>query len=361
MKTSEFFPVDYEDGRCKFLEAATAAGAEVVSYQNPLRGPEGERLFTDLAWIGPRDARRILLSMSGTHGVEGFAGSGIQTASLRRGLYRSLPDAAAVALVHAVTPFGFAWMRRANEDGVDVCRNFVDFTKPLPKNAAYDELARVLVPEDWTGGGREQADERYLGYIREHGLDRVKAELARGQYDYWFAPFFGGQAPTWSNRTFREILRTHLGQAQEVAAIDYHTGLGDYATGQLLGFHHPGEAPHERAAACWGETFASVHSDATVAYPITGEILGALEQELPDATITAAAYEFGTVDLMTVANAIRGDHWLHAYGDFSSPLAKEIKATIRDALYCDADDWRERIFELGVLAEQQALAMLGAS
>jgi hypothetical protein len=361
MKTSEFFPVDYADGRRKFIEAATAAGAEITSYQNPLRGPEGQRLFTDLAWIGPRDARRILLCMSGTHGVEGFAGSGIQTGSIRQGLYRSLPDATAVALVHAITPHGFAWVRRANEDGVDVCRNFVDFTKPLPRNAVYDELAHVLVPEDWTGPGREQADERYLRYIREQGLDRVKADVARGQYDYWFAPFFGGRAPTWSNRTFREILGTHLTRARVVAAIDYHTGLGEYATGQLLGFQRPGEASHERAVACWGEAFASVHSDATVAYEITGDILGALAEELPGATITAAAYEFGTVDLLAVANALRGDHWLHAYGDFSSHLAKEIKAGLRDALYCDVDDWRERIFDLAVLAEEQALAMLAAS
>jgi len=64
---------------------------------------------------------------------------------------------------------------------------------------------------------------------------------------------------------------------------------------------------------------------------------------------------------MAVLQALRGDHWLHAYGDFSSALAKEIKTSIRDALYCDADDWRERVFDLGVLAEQQALAMLGTS
>jgi hypothetical protein len=293
--------------------------------------------------------------------VEGFAGSGIQTGSIQQGCYRSLPDATAVALVHAVTPHGFAWLRRANEDGVDVCRNFVDFTRPLPRNPAYDELAHVLVPEDWTGPARERADERYLAYIREHGLDRVKADVARGQYDYWFAPFFGGHAPTWSNRTVREILRTHLSRAREVAAIDYHTGLGDHATGQLLGFGRPGESPHDRAAACWGETFASVHSDATVAYDVTGDILRALGEELPDATVTSAAYEFGTVDLLAVADALRGDHWLHAYGDLSSPLANEIKRNIRDALYCDTDDWRERVFELAVVAERQALAMLGDS
>ena len=93
----------------------------------------------------------------------------------------------------------------------------------------------------------------------------------------------------------------------------------------------PGEAPTERASECWGESFASTLTDSTVAYEITGKILGALEQEPPRATVTSAAYESVTLDLLAVGDAIRGDHWLYAYGDFSSPLVKEIKKNIRYA------------------------------
>ena len=359
MNTNEFFPSDYQDGRAKFLEAADEAGAEITSYQNPLRGPDGGKLFTDVAWIGSTSAKHVFVSMSGTHGVEGFAGSGIQVGSLKQGRYAELPSDVAVMLIHAVTPFGFAWLRRTNEDGVDVCRNFLDFSKPLPRNEAFDSVARLLVPEEWTGSVREQADQAYLDFIVENGgPDKFKQIVARGQYDYWFAPFFGGNAPTWSNRTFRKIIRTHLAHAENVVAIDYHTGLGENGTGQLLGFEPIGADSTVRAERCWGDKFASTYADETVAYEVTGDIASVIQEELPTATVTSVCYEFGTADVLEVGTALRGDHWLHAHGDLSSPLAKEIKKNLRDAFYCDTDEWRDAIFKLGVCAEQEALAML---
>lgn len=355
-RTAEAFPDDYADGRRRFLAAAEAAGAEVASHPHPLRGPAGEPLSSDLAWLGPRDARRVLVTLSGTHGVEGFAGSGIQTGALRAGSYRSLPDDTAVALVHAVTPHGFAWLRRANEDGVDVCRNFVDFAKPLPENPFYDRFARDLVPEDWRD--RAAADARLWDYVREHGVRRFTAELARGQYAHAFAPFFGGRAPSWSNRTLRGILRARLARAREVAVLDYHTGLGDWGSGQVIGIHPPGDPRHGLGVACWGEKFVSLASEDSVAYDVTGDILRAIYEELPGARVTAGAYEFGTVDPVQVIGALRADHWLHAHGDLDSPRAREIQDGMRAAFYGDADAWRERVFELALAAEHEALAML---
>lgn len=358
MKTAEFFPADYADGRRKFLAAAEARGAKIESHQNPLRGPGGERLFTDVARLGARDASRVLVTTSGTHGIEGFAGSGIQTAGLRGEAYRALPPDTAVVLIHAVTPHGFAWRRRANEDGVDVSRNFVDFAKPLPGNAFFDRFAWDLVPEDWTGPEREAADARLFAYLGEVGIERFKAELARGQYSHWFAPFFGGHAPTWSNRTFREILRGQLAAARDVVVIDYHTGLGAYATGQLLGGDPPESESHALGRRYWGDKYVSLFSEETVAYVTTGDLLVAPAEEAPHARVVTTAYEFGTIEALDVFGALRADHWLHAYGDLSSREAARIKEDIRNAFYCDEDKWREAIFELATVAEGEALAML---
>ena len=90
---------------------------------------------------------RGLLVISGTHGVEGFAGSMCQTAWLSEGA--ALPDDLAVVLVHAINPYGFAWIRRVNEDNVDLNRNCIDFSASLPENVGYDQLAEALVPPTW--------------------------------------------------------------------------------------------------------------------------------------------------------------------------------------------------------------------
>ena len=80
------FSGTYAEARDKFLGAATAAGAHLSSYAHPERGPDGGGLTTDCAWIGPADARAVVVLVSGTHGVEGHCGSGAQVDWLRRGV-----------------------------------------------------------------------------------------------------------------------------------------------------------------------------------------------------------------------------------------------------------------------------------
>ena len=79
----DYFPAIYCDGRARFLSACLDARAPVASYRNPHPGPEGEALYTDAALIGRADAENVVVVTSSTHGVEGFAGSGIQVGLLR--------------------------------------------------------------------------------------------------------------------------------------------------------------------------------------------------------------------------------------------------------------------------------------
>src|SRR5258707_3297319 len=113
MKTSDYFSADYAEARRKFRDAAQGAGARVESRVNDAsRGPAGEALATDVALLGPADAARVLVTISGTHRAEGFAGAGIQTGSFRSGVSRQLPKGTALLAIHAINPYRFAWMRR---------------------------------------------------------------------------------------------------------------------------------------------------------------------------------------------------------------------------------------------------------
>ena len=138
---------DYTEARGRFLEAARESDVQVEHHDHPFTGPAGEPLATDVAIIGSPDAPTRLLVISGTHGVEGFAGSLCQTTWLTEGA--SVPDDLAIVLVHAINPYGFAWIRRVNEDNVDLNRNCIDFSAALPENPGYDQLAAALVPPTW--------------------------------------------------------------------------------------------------------------------------------------------------------------------------------------------------------------------
>ena len=77
----DFFSPTYAEARKRFL---AAAGANLAgSYPHPLKGPDGGDLATDVARLGPTDARRVLVLESGTHGAEGFCGSAILLALLK--------------------------------------------------------------------------------------------------------------------------------------------------------------------------------------------------------------------------------------------------------------------------------------
>src|SRR5690606_4607864 len=138
MRHSSYFSASYRQARSRFLEASRAIGASTREIINPATGPAGETLATDLLRIGPANAERVLLTISATHGVEGYCGSGVQTGWLESGLWREVPAGIAQVIVHAINPYGFAWDRRVTEDNVDLNRNFVDFAEPLPVNQGYE-------------------------------------------------------------------------------------------------------------------------------------------------------------------------------------------------------------------------------
>lgn len=141
------FAPNYPLARSKFLEAVAATGAEVDSLQHPLPGPDGQATFMDLVWYGAPDATKVLVLSSGTHGVEGFAGSGIQTALLRDAYFSDLPEDLAVLIIHGINPYGMAHLRRFDENNVDLNRNFRDHATPAPVNQPYVDLADAIAPD----------------------------------------------------------------------------------------------------------------------------------------------------------------------------------------------------------------------
>ncbi|MGH6954281.1 MAG: DUF2817 domain-containing protein, partial [Alphaproteobacteria bacterium] len=206
MSAIHHYSTSYREARAKFLDACADAGLSPRSFDNPGRGPDGERLDTHVARIGAVDADSVLIACSATHGVEGFCGSAALVGFLAERLHTELPTNSAAVLVHAINPHGFAHERRVNEDNVDLNRNFIDHDKPHPTNVAYNEVHPWLVPEDWEGFARAEADRAINRYIQDRGLKTFQAAVTGGQYEHPGGLFYGGRSPTWSNRAWRQVI-----------------------------------------------------------------------------------------------------------------------------------------------------------
>ena len=247
------FSSTYAQAREKYLAAARAAGAELVTFENPVNGADGEDLFTDVALLGPQSARSVLTICSGTHGVEGYCGSAVQTGLLRDGIADRLPADVRVVMIHALNPYGFSHLRRFNEDNVDLNRNFIDHRQPHPENPAYDALYGTINPRADSRLQREMAFLRLLLQRVLKGKRTLKVAIAQGQSSHPTGLFFGGTRETWSNRTLRTIADRYLKGAERVAFIDIHTGLGPFGNGVLVCRFAPDSATYRRMAAWWGD------------------------------------------------------------------------------------------------------------
>lgn len=355
---------DFSAMRERFLNAATEAGASVREYRHPLLGPGAEVLATDVAVLGDPDAKRFLVSLSGVHGVEGYYGSDCQTRWLREMANRSLPDDVAVLMIHLINPWGTAWCRRVNEDNVDLNRNFLSFTQALPENEPYIALHEIYACQQLHGSERHRADALLASQIGKRGWSSLMSIVEAGQYHFANGVYYGGQAPTWSNRMLHGIVRDYLSKAEVAAVFDLHTGAGEYGHPMLMSISetpHPGLTDARVLYGPWLYTLLTGignHSDTGVTATATGYTSQALIRALGHLHLIPFVIECGTYPGEQIHTHIRNDHWLHLYGDPGDITGRQIKQDLLEQFYPQDPDWRELVWLRTYQIWERALAAL---
>ncbi|WP_237718228.1 M14 family metallopeptidase [Cupriavidus sp. BIS7] len=347
------FSRTYAEARQKFLQAAASRGLSVDSHELPLAGADGELLATDVVLDGPADASKLVIVISGVHGVEGYCGSAVQTGLLGLGPVTE-PDTA-VLYVHAVNPHGFSHSRRETQENVDLNRNFIDFSAAMPVNGPYAAIHELLLPRQWP-----PTDDNELALFevrREWGPKGFQRAVALGQYEFDDGMHFGGRGPTWSNATFHKILQRYGRHCQHLGSIDIHTGLGPYSVGERIFACLDEGVSLERARRWWGDV-TSVHAGTSNSIPMTGPIQFALFDECSQAVQTNLCLEFGTYPTSQVIGASRAEHWLHRHGSSDPLQAAAIRQSLKDAFYPQADDWQQAIWQQGREVFQQTVSGL---
>lgn len=357
------FSGSYLQARVKFLEAAALAGVAVQSHAHPLKGVSGEDLGVDVARDGPLNAENLLIVSSACHGVEGYCGTGVQTFALHDADWLAKARAAGVAVlyIHALNPYGFSHIRRTTHENVDLNRNFQDFTKPLPANAAYRALHSLILPEQWPPDAANQAS--VAAFIASQGQAAYQSAITQGQHEFADGLFYGGQSATWSNNTLRGVLRQHTASAKRVAWIDLHTGLGPSGVGERIWAGRNDAAGIARAKAWWGggqdgnaaTPITSIYDGTSSSAFLTGLMWHAMYQEAPAAEYTGIAMEYGTLPVFDVLQALRAEHWLNNHPEAPPELAQQIKAQMLAAFYTDTDLWKGQIISQARQAMFQAV------
>jgi hypothetical protein len=250
----------------------------------------------------------------------------------------------AMVLVHVLNPYGMAWLRRTNENNVDLNRNFlVDGESWSGAPELYRALDPVLNPR--SPPSRDAFALRAAGAALRHGYHAVKDAIAEGQYEYPQGLFFGGTSLQPGPKCLLDWLRANLRTAQYIFALDLHTGLGRSGTDTAIPEMRMNVTPIATLESALGRKLTDV-SRPSVAYEVRGSMGAALPRVLGHARMDCVLQEIGTYGPLTVLHALREENRWHFFGGGS--IVHPAKQRLREALCPAAVEWRRRAVELGV-------------
>ncbi|GAA5236733.1 DUF2817 domain-containing protein [Verticiella sediminum] len=360
---TDSYPSSYADARNRFLDAAQAAGAALFSQVLPgYEGPSAEALALDAAYLGAPRASRVLVMLSGTHGSEGYAASPLLSRFMSSGRARELPDDVAVLLVHAVNPYGFAHTLRTNENNVDLNRNFIDFAAGMPANPGYREVHALLCPEDPSEIGRTAAKAALAAWVSERGTTAYFNAVFNGQYEYPRGLMYGGGERQWSNLALEAVARRFLTQAERIAFIDWHTGLGEYGEPFFLCFNTPRGPEWERCCAWWGRDAVETKAgfDGAPRPQYSGLVFHGLRGFCAQAEFAGAVIEFGTTPPEATIEGLQVDNRLRFDTGLSERERTELRQRAMESFCPSSPEWRERALRAGLRIADEALDGLRA-
>lgn len=347
LPTLSGFSTSYHQARQYFWQTVGQLPAQLVQQQqeclHPLPGPEGEDLFLDWLCLGQQAAaENVLVIISGTHGVEGFTGSAIQSHWLNA-LTEQLQQHAnlGLVLIHALNPWGFAWSRRYDHQGIDLNRNFVDFSQPLPENPEYDQVHKELF-----SAPTETVPAVLAKWRAQLGEEKFATVITQGQYQHADGLFYGGHASSWSRQLLENLCaQSQLNTARRIAVIDLHTGLGPFGHGEVINDHNPDTTGFDLANSWYGPNAQSALLGDACSPPKTG-LLDYFWHQLMGERGCFVTLEYGTDHLEKLLSvSIDEQRYHNSYAEHlaTRDIEQPVVRALQTFFYPQDPTWRELV------------------
>jgi hypothetical protein len=341
---SEAFSPDYATARQRFRQAASRLGWQLEDHPIGVAGPGGDPLTLDVACSPSSDAGRVLVVSSGVHGVEGFFGSAVQVGLLERWGSRPVGPLKCVFL-HGLNPFGFAWIRRFDENNVDPNRNFLlpgERYEGFPAGyAGLDDLLNPQRPPSrW-----ESFTVKALWAIARHGMPALRQTVAAGQYEFPRGLFFGGAGPSRTHQLLGKNLERWLRGSRDVVHLDFHTGLGPKGACKLLIDYPLSQRQRTRLTDWFGAGSFEACDSSNIAYDARGGFgRWCVSRNLAPDYLFACA-EFGTFGPIQVLSGLRAENQAHHWGTPTAASTVRAKHRLKELFCPSAEAWRSQVLD----------------
>lgn len=168
--------------------------------------------------------KNLLIMISGTHGIEAFAGSAVQRYLLDQNLNK---DNLSVLMVHGFNLYGFKNMRRVNEANIDLNRNFILNREMFkPDDQKYALINPFLNPEKPPSAGFFSHAGFVFNSVKNiifYSMDTLRSSILKGQYTYPKGVFYGGDKTQIQSLLIMDLIKEYVKNYKKVVIVDLHT------------------------------------------------------------------------------------------------------------------------------------------
>lgn len=362
MPFSKYFAntADYDDVRqnLKALVQSLRDNGATVSV-GEYAVDEADGLYIDSIFLPAKSKNQNLIILTtGVHGIEGYIGSAMLNVFFEE-IYPTLnTENTGVMVIANVNPYGMKYMRRYNENNVDLNRNFIlDWNSfDLSSNKDYPEVKSFLQPEKKIGNAfwHEVGFWGKLGFNAvTKGADKISDALLTGQYEYPDGVYYGGNGDEKSTAYLKSVFSECLdGEYENLVHIDIHSGYGPRYN--MVIFNSVYETMTEKETQkAFGYDFVISH-DSESFYATTGDTTDFFyrlaESKNSQKDLFSTCFEFGTIgdgfiDSILSLKYTVDENRQHFYPSSNKTTAKVVEEHYKELFYPTETKWREKTVE----------------
>ena len=357
---SDSFYTSYDEIRAHLLDRVDSLVKSGITVEHTSYAiDESDDLYIDKVYLPSSGERtNLILLTTGVHGMEGYIGSVMLDVFFEE-IYPTLDtENTGILIVANVNPYGMKYMRRYNENNVDLNRNFIEDWDNFDRssNKEYPKVDKFLQPEGKMGNAFWHEVGFYLSLAKEAiftGADTISDALLTGQYEYPEGVYYGGdgdeKSTTYLKGVFRECLDSEY---ENIVHVDIHSGYGPRYNMVIFNSVQD-ETTEAEAVEMFGYDYI-IAVDSEEFYPTFGDttdyfyrLKNGMES---DKELYSTCFEFGTLGDSFLASILslkytideNRQHWYPTDNEITEAVVRE---NYYELFYPTETKWREKTVE----------------
>ena len=359
-KYSEYFYTTYEEVRAHLSERVESLKQSGVTVEyNTYAINAADDLYIDNIYLpANKENTNLIILTTGVHGIEGYIGSAMLDVFFED-IYPTIDtDKTGILIVANVNPYGMKYMRRYNENNVDLNRNFIEdwSTFDLSSNKEYPKVDKFLQPTGKMGNAFWHEVGFYLSLAKEAiftGADTISDALLTGQYEYAEGVYYGGNGDEASTTYLKGVFADCIdGEYENIVHVDIQSGYGPRYN--MVIFNSVQDLTTEAEAKemlQYDYIIAQDSEDFYVTYGDTTDYFyRLLKSKNSDKSLYSTCFEFGTIgdgffDSILSLKYTVDENRQHWYPTTNKTTAEVVRQNYLELFYPTETNWRTKTIE----------------